>query len=73
MEEEEEEEEEEEVKCAGTFTKNRILLLLMYTGNKPGTSDVPVWEGKLKKKTQFSITKIVFTHFIVKKMCLWKP
>jgi hypothetical protein len=42
-----------EVKYAGTFTKNRILLLLIYTGNKPGTSYAQVWEGKLKNAIQY--------------------
>jgi len=39
------------------LAKNRILLVLIYTENKPDTSYVQVWEGKLKR-TQFSITKM---------------
>jgi hypothetical protein len=38
-----------EVKYAGTFMKNRILLLLIYTENKPGNSYAPRWEEKFKK------------------------
>jgi hypothetical protein len=49
-----------EVKYAGIFTKNIILLVLIYTENKPDTRYVQVWVGKLKKKRNSVLPKCIY-------------
>lgn len=50
--------------------KNKILLLVIYTENKPRIDYVPRWE-KTKLKSQ--ITKIIFRNFIIEEVFLRNP
>lgn len=49
------------------FIRNKILLLAIYTENKPRIDYVPKW-GKTKLKIQ--IPKIIFRNFIIEEMFL---
>jgi hypothetical protein len=52
------------------FVRNKILLLAIYTENKPRIGYAPKW-GKTNLKSQ--ITKIICRNFIIEEMFLRNP